>query len=75
MIKDIKCNEKNFWTKYIFSQDHKVIGLQYGITALLFLLFGFILMLVMRYQMVHLGTIHLICIIHLALCMEQLWYF
>ena len=57
MIKDIKCNEKNFWTKYIFSQDHKVIGLQYGITALLFLLFGFILMLVMRYQMVHLGTI------------------
>ena len=50
-------HQENFWTKYIFSQDHKVIGLQYGITSLLFLLFGFILMLVMRYQMVHSGTI------------------
>jgi len=57
MIKDIKCNEKNFWTKYIFSQDHKWIGIQYGVTALFFMLFGFWLMVVMRYQMVHSGTI------------------
>jgi len=57
MSKDIKCNEKNFWTKYIFSQDHKWIGIQYGVTALFFMLFGFWLMIVMRYQMVHSGTI------------------
>jgi len=27
-----------WWRKYIFSVDHKVIGLQYGLTALSFLL-------------------------------------
>jgi len=36
---------------YIFSTDHKWIGLQYGFTALLFLLFGFSLMLLMRWQL------------------------
>jgi cytochrome c oxidase subunit I len=40
-----------FWRKYIFSVDHKVIGIQYGITALLFLLFGFFLMILMRWQL------------------------
>lgn len=40
-----------FWKKYIFSTDHKVIGLQYGITATFFLLFGFGLMLLMRWQL------------------------
>ncbi len=40
-----------FWRKYWFSTDHKVIGIQYGITALFFLLFGFILMLLMRWQL------------------------
>jgi cytochrome c oxidase subunit 1 len=40
-----------FWKKYIFSQDHKVIGIQYGFTALFFLLFGFSLMLMMRWQL------------------------
>ena len=44
-------HEEPFWRKYIFSQDHKVIGLQYGLTALLFLLFGFSLMLLMRWQL------------------------
>ncbi len=44
-----------FWRKYIFSQDHKVIGIQYGITALLFLLFGFCLMLIMRWQLAYPG--------------------
>ena len=43
-------HEPGFWHKYIFSTDHKVIGIQYGITALLFLLFGFFLMMVMRWQ-------------------------
>ena len=46
-------HEEGFWTKYIFSQDHKVIGIQYGITSLLFLLFGFSLMMIMRWQLAY----------------------
>jgi len=46
-------HKENFLTKYIWSTDHKIIGLQYGITALLWLLFGFILMLIMRYQLAY----------------------
>jgi cytochrome c oxidase subunit 1 len=47
--------EAGFWRSYIFSTDHKVIGIQYGITALFFLLFGFCLMMVMRWQIAHSG--------------------
>ena len=46
-------HEENFIQKYVFSVDHKVIGLQYGVTSLLFLLFGFLLMAVMRYQLAY----------------------
>ncbi|MFL2983833.1 MAG: cbb3-type cytochrome c oxidase subunit I [Candidatus Neomarinimicrobiota bacterium] len=46
-------HEENFIQKYIFSVDHKTIGLQYGITSLFFLLFGFILMMIMRYQLAY----------------------
>jgi cytochrome c oxidase subunit 1 len=42
-----------FWRKYIFSTDHKMIGIQYGITALLFLAFGFYLMMVMRWSIAY----------------------
>jgi cytochrome c oxidase subunit 1 len=41
----------SFWRKYIFSVDHKVIGIQYMITSFLFLLLGFAMMLLMRYQL------------------------
>ncbi len=44
-----------FWRTYIFSQDHKVIGIQYGITSLLFLFFGFTLMMLMRWQLAYPG--------------------
>jgi cytochrome c oxidase subunit 1 len=47
--------ELAFWRKYIFSVDHKVIGIQYAITGLLFLLFGFCLMMLMRYQLAFVG--------------------
>ncbi len=47
--------EIGFWRKYIFSTDHKVIGIQYGLTALVFLLFGFCLMMMMRWQIAHPG--------------------
>src|SRR5215216_21856 len=36
--------EPAFLWKYVFSVDHKVIGIQYTVTSLLFLLFGFGLM-------------------------------
>src|SRR5438309_6888581 len=42
-----------FWRKYVFSTDHKIIGIQYGVTALFFLFFGFCLMLMMRWQIAH----------------------
>jgi len=45
--------ELGFWRKYVFSQDHKVIGLQYGFTALTFLLFGFSLMMMMRWSIAY----------------------
>ena len=41
----------SFWWKYVFSVDHKVIGIQYMITSFLFLLLGFAMMLLMRYQL------------------------
>ncbi|MES2996295.1 MAG: cbb3-type cytochrome c oxidase subunit I [Verrucomicrobiota bacterium] len=42
--------DPGFWRKYVFSTDHKMIGIQYGITAMAFLLFGFFLMMVMRWS-------------------------
>ena len=42
--------EQHFLTKYVFSSDHKVIGIQYGIGGLLFLLIGFMLIIGMRWQ-------------------------
>jgi cytochrome c oxidase subunit 1 len=47
--------DAGFWRTYVFSTDHKVIGIQYGMTALCFLLFGFCLMMVMRWQIAHPG--------------------
>jgi cytochrome c oxidase subunit 1 len=47
--------ELGFWRKYVFSLDHKVIGIQYAVTGLLFLLFGFTLMMIMRWQLAYPG--------------------
>ena len=44
-----------FWRKYVFSLDHKVIGIQYTVTGLLFLFFGFCLMMLMRFQLAYPG--------------------
>ncbi len=43
--------------KYVFSSDHKTIGIQYGLTGLVFLFFGFCLMLVMRWQLARPDTV------------------
>src|SRR5438477_9183102 len=48
-------HELPFWRKYIISTDHKVIGIQYGISGLLFLFFGFCLMMLMRWQLAYPG--------------------
>ncbi len=44
-----------FWRKYIFSTDHKVIGIQYALTAMFFLFFGFCLVMLMRWQLAYPG--------------------
>ena len=43
--------ELGWWRTYVFSVDHKVIGIQYAVTAMFFLLFGFSLMMLMRWQL------------------------
>src|SRR5881409_785034 len=48
-------HELGFWRKYIFSTDHKVIGIQYGICGLIFLFLGFTLMMLMRWQLAYPG--------------------
>ncbi len=47
--------ELGFWRKYVFSTDHKVIGIWYAVTALVFLMVGFSLMMLMRYQLAYPG--------------------
>ena len=44
-------HELSFRERYIFSVDHKVIGLQYMMTSMVFLLVGFGLMMLMRWQL------------------------
>src|SRR5262245_66660207 len=46
-------HELGFWRKYIFSTDHKVIGIQYGLCGLVFLFYGFCLMMMMRWQLTY----------------------
>src|SRR5215470_9959563 len=48
-------HELGFWRKYIFSTDHKVIGIQYGLCGMVFLFFGFCLMMMMRWQLAYPG--------------------
>ncbi len=48
-------HDQSFWRKYIFSTDHKVIGVQYSVTGLAFLFFGFVLMMVMRWNLAYPG--------------------
>lgn len=48
-------HDESFIRKYVFSTDHKVIGLQYGFTSLFFLFFGFCLVMLMRWQLAYPG--------------------
>jgi cytochrome c oxidase subunit 1 len=44
-------HEGNFWTTYIFSQDHKVIAKQFLITGMFWALFGGLLSVIFRLQL------------------------
>jgi cytochrome c oxidase subunit 1 len=48
-------HDLDFVQRWILSTDHKVIGVQYAVSGLLFLFFGFLLMLVMRWQLAYPG--------------------
>ncbi len=52
---DVGHEKLSFWRKYIFATDHKVIGMQYLFTGLVFLFFGFCLMMLMRWQLAYPG--------------------
>jgi cytochrome c oxidase subunit 1 len=47
--------ELGWWRTYVFATDHKTIGIQYGLTAMFFMFFGFGLMLLMRWQLAYSG--------------------
>jgi len=44
-------HELGFWRRYVFSEDHKVIGIQFFFTSLLFLGLGGLLALGVRFQL------------------------
>lgn len=48
---DHEHHEGNFWTHYIFSQDHKIIAKQFLITGIFWALFGGILSVIFRLQL------------------------
>src|SRR5437016_3314719 len=52
---DVHHHKQSWLRQYVFSTDHKVIGIQYGITSLCFLFFGFSLMMLMRWQLAYPG--------------------
>jgi len=45
----------SFWRTYVFSTDHKIIGMQYGFCGMAFLFFGFCLIATMRWSMAYDG--------------------
>ena len=46
-------HKKNFLTKYIFSKDHKVIGIQFLLTSFVFLFVGGALAMAIRWQLAY----------------------
>ncbi len=44
-------HKQSFWTKYVFSTDHKVIGIQFLISSLLFMVVGGLLAMLIRWQL------------------------
>lgn len=44
---------QSFWTKYIFSQDHKVIGIQFLFMSFFFMIIGGLLAVAIRWQLAY----------------------
>lgn len=44
-------HKESFWTKYIFSQDHKMISKQFLVTAIIMAVVGMVLSLIFRMQL------------------------
>ena len=53
-VHDAHHEDVGFMRRYVFSTDHKTIGIQYGVTALAFLFFGLCLMM-MRWSIAYPG--------------------
>ena len=54
-VHDAHHEDVGFMRRYVFSTDHKTIGIQYGVTALAFLFFGLCLMMMMRWSIAYPG--------------------
>ena len=69
-------HELGFIRTYIFSTDHKTIGIQYLIAGLSLLLFGFGLMLLMRWQLAFPGEALTWgnASLHMGYQWDQIWY-
>ena len=69
-------HELGFWRSYVFSTDHKVIGIQYLWGGLSFLFFGFMLMLLMRWQLAFPGQAltWVNACNHIGYQWHQIWY-
>lgn len=48
-------HKMSFWSKYVFSTDHKVIGIQFLITSLIMFMLGGALALLLRWQLAYPG--------------------
>ncbi len=44
---------RSFWTKYIFSQDHKIIGIQFLFVSFLFMILGGAMAMMIRWQLAY----------------------
>ena len=42
---------QSFWTRYVFATDHKIIGMQFTFSSLLFVILGGLLAMGVRYQL------------------------
>ena len=47
----VEAHELSFLRKYIFSTDHKIIGIQFLLMSFVFLLFGGLMAMMIRWQL------------------------
>jgi cytochrome c oxidase subunit 1 len=73
---DHEHHELGFIRTYIFSTDHKTIGIQYLVGGFSFLMFGFMIMLLMRWQLAFPGQALTWdnAMLHIGYQWDQIWY-